>query len=317
MSPAAPLPGTTPAMQLSVPDIEIREGIRFRDLQVCPCCGGARLEVALNDGADFETGLGQFAVRECLQCGIQFTVPQPLAEDVHLLYDDRSSHDFDDSASFVDKLRRYNNIRQLKRLPERFREAGKVSLDYGCGSGFFTRSMRQYLGGRVIGSDFHETPPPLLCAANDVEYVADSALDTLHGTLDLIVCRNVLEHVVNPTAFISRLHGLLKPGGVLLIEVPNRRSVWTGLLGRYNFNYYLPRHLYHYDESSLARQLGAFTILGRWLDHSPILGKSFASMFGRKISGFAVAGLALLPLQMLLDAPLRRSSQLVVVAERS
>ena len=103
----------------SPPGIESREGIRFRDLQVCPCCGGTRLAITLEDGQDFETGLGQFAVRECLQCGIQFTVPQPLADDVHLLYDDRSSHDFDGSASFVERLRRYNNIRQLKRLPDR------------------------------------------------------------------------------------------------------------------------------------------------------------------------------------------------------
>ena len=296
--------------------IEIRDGIRFRDLRACPCCGHTRLAVVLDDGADFETGLGAFAVRECLGCGIQFTVPQPLAEDVHLLYDDRSSHDFDGSASFVDKLRRYNNIRQLRRLPDRFREANRVSLDYGCGSGFFTRSMRQYMAGRVIGSDFHQAPPPLLSSSGDIEYVADSGLDALHGALDLIVCRNVLEHVVDPTGFLARLRRLLKPGGILLIEVPNRRSAWTWLLGRYNFNYYLPRHLYHYDESSLARQLAGFRMTGRWLDHSPILGKSFGSMFGRKISGFALAGLALLPLQVFVDGPFRRSSQLVVIAER-
>lgn len=300
-----------------VAEVEIRGNIRFRHLRQCPCCGGTQLDRTLDDGPDFETGLGAYSVRECAQCGIQFTTPQPFAEDVHLLYDDRTSHDFDQSASFVDRLRRFNNLRQLKRLPRRFLEGNPTSLDYGCGSGFFTRSMREYLPGRVIGSDFHDSPPPLIERAGNIEYVADADLDSLEGQIDLIVCRNVLEHSVDPKAFIARLRAMLRPGGAILFEVPNRRSIWTTLLGRYNFNYYLPRHLYHYDEAALARHLEGFAISGRWHDHSPILGKSFGSMFGMQVSGFAFAGLALLPLQVLFDAPLRRSSQLVVIAERT
>lgn len=298
-------------------DVETRSGIRFRNLRQCPCCGSAQLACTLDDGPDFETGLGTYSIRECMQCGIQFTIPQPLAEDVHLLYDDRTSHDFDQSASFVDRLRRFNNLRQLKRLPSRLREGTPTSLDYGCGSGFFTRSMREYLPGRVIGSDFHDSPPPLIARSEGIGYVADTDLDSLSGQIDLIVCRNVLEHTVDPKAFIARLRGLLRANGVMLIEVPNRRSSWARLLGRYNFNYYLPRHLYHYDEASLAQHLEGFRITRRWLDHSPILGKSFGSMLGKQVSGFGLAGLALLPLQVLLDAPLRRSSQLVVIAERA
>lgn len=296
--------------------VEVRGNIRFRNLHRCPCCGNEELESTLDDGPDFETGLGTYSVRECIACGIQFTTPQPFAEDIHLLYDDRSSHDFDQSASFVDRLRRFNNLRQLKRLPKRFLTGEITSLDYGCGSGFFTRSMREYLPGRVIGSDFHGSPPPLIGSSKGIDYIADSDLSSLAGEVDLIVCRNVLEHTADPQAFIRRLREMLRPGGAILFEVPNRRSLWTRLLGKYNFNYYLPRHLYHYDEASLARHLDGFRVGGRWLDHSPILGKSFGSMLGMQVSGFAVAGLALLPLQILVDAPLRRSSQLVVIAER-
>ena len=77
--------------------VEVRGGIRFRTLTACPACGGERLTTALADGVDFETGLGAFAVRECESCGIQFTTPQPLPEDVHLLYADRDAHDFETS----------------------------------------------------------------------------------------------------------------------------------------------------------------------------------------------------------------------------
>jgi SAM-dependent methyltransferase len=295
---------------------ETRNGIRFRHLKACPACSSAKMKYILQDGMDFETALGTYAVLECGDCLLQFTVPQPLPEDVHLLYSSRSSHDFENSSSFVSYLRRYNNFRQLKRLPQHLFEGNPICLDYGCGAGFFTQSMRAYLPGRIIGSDFHAEPPPLIRASPTIEYMADSSLASLKGMLDLIVCRNVLEHTVDPPAVLARLRALLKEGGAILIEVPNRNSTWTRLLGRYNFNYYLPRHLYHYDEHSLAKQLGGFQIIGRWFDHSPILGKSFGSMVGARISGFALAGLLLLPLQVLFDAPAGRSSQLVVVALR-
>ena len=297
--------------------IEIRQGIRFNSPASCPCCGSADLADVLRDGADFETGLGHFKISECRTCGIQFTVPRPLAEDVSLLYLDRTSHDFDTATSFVSRLRTYNNIRLLRRLPSQLRDRNAVSLDYGCGSGFFTQSMRSYMSGRIIASDFHPSAPPLLASRSDIEYVCDEDLNSMAGSLDLVVCRNVLEHAVDPIAFLARQRSLLKESGFALIEVPNRRSTWSRLLGRNYFNYYLPRHLYHYDAPTLARHLAGFRVIGQWFDHSPILGKSFASMLGTKVSGFALMGLALLPLQVLLDAAPGRSSQLVVLAQRS
>lgn len=296
---------------------DVRAGIRFRNLDVCPCCGSKSLNIVFKNGADFETDLGTFSVLHCSQCEVDFTTPQPYAEDVRLLYADRSSHDFDLSMSFVSWLRRFNNTRQLKRLPMQLREGNPVSLDFGCGSGFFTQSMRAFLPGRVIGSDFHEAPPSIISANRDIEYISDAELDILFGHLDLIVCRNVLEHSINPTIFINRLHGLLKPGGLLLLEVPNRDSTWAHLLGQYNFNFYLPRHLYHFDISALERQLSGFMVISSWFDHSPILGKSLGNMFGTKVSGFSLTGLVLLPLQVCLDVLFGRSSQLVVVAQRN
>lgn len=296
--------------------VEIRSGIRFRQLEFCPCCTATEAQKLLTNGPDFESQLGQFNVYMCRTCGIGFTSPQPISEDIFKLYDNRSSHDFDESFAFVGWLRKLNNFRQLKRLPPQKREQQVTALDYGCGAGFFTRSMRQFLKGRVIGSDFHATPPALIAATSGIEYVSDEDLERFQQQLDVIVCRNVLEHTVDPVGFLDRLRKLLKPGGVLLVEVPNRRSIWMTIMGRYSFNYYLPRHLFHYDENSLTTHLQGFRIVGMWRDHSPILGKSIGNLLGVKISGFGLLGLFLLPEQFLIDFILGRSSQLVVVAER-
>ena len=297
--------------------VETRSGIRFRHLPGCPCCGSAQTRLELERGTDFESGLGDFSVRICLACGTAYTTPQPYPDDVPRLYDDRTSHDFDESSAFVSRLRRFNNIRQLKRLPARMQRDPVVALDYGCGSGFFTCTMREFLRGRVIASDFHDQAPALIAKRNDIEYLRDDQLEQLQQQLDIIICRNVLEHTVDPLAFLGRLRALLKLGGVVLIEVPNRESVWMRWLGRYAFNYYLPRHTYHYDERMLTQHLHGFRVVGVWRDHSPILGKSFGHMIGRKISGFGLSGLFLLPLQVAADTLFRQSSQLVVVAERT
>jgi SAM-dependent methyltransferase len=43
------------------------------------------------------------------------------------------------------------------------------------------------------------------------------------GTVDLIFCSSVLEHVADPAAFLSEVHRVLKPGGVFVAKTPNKR----------------------------------------------------------------------------------------------
>lgn len=45
------------------------------------------------------------------------------------------------------------------------------------------------------------------------------------GYFDVITCNEVLEHVYNPPLVINRLSSLLKPSGVLMMEVPNWRCL--------------------------------------------------------------------------------------------
>jgi 2-polyprenyl-3-methyl-5-hydroxy-6-metoxy-1,4-benzoquinol methylase len=44
------------------------------------------------------------------------------------------------------------------------------------------------------------------------------------GSIDLMLCLDVLEHLVNPWETIRRLDHFLKPGGILIISVPNIRN---------------------------------------------------------------------------------------------
>lgn len=59
------------------------------------------------------------------------------------------------------------------------------------------------------------------------------------ASIDMILCLDVLEHLVNPWETLRKLDALLKPGGLWIISVPNIRNyhILADLAFRGRFNY--------------------------------------------------------------------------------
>ena len=47
------------------------------------------------------------------------------------------------------------------------------------------------------------------------------------GYFDVILCNDVIEHMVDHDAFLERVKPLLRPGGVLIASIPNVRHIWN------------------------------------------------------------------------------------------
>lgn len=68
------------------------------------------------------------------------------------------------------------------------------------------------------------------CSATDLPYKSNS--------FDLIVCNSALEHIKEYKKVIAEIHRVLRPGGILIITVPNSEiqfgkrfnRFWTGIL---------------------------------------------------------------------------------------
>ena len=60
-----------------------------------------------------------------------------------------------------------------------------------------------------------------------------------------------LEHESDPVDALRSAHRVLEPGGLCLVEVPNWRSPWRALFGRYWMPLLMPQHLSHFDPTSL------------------------------------------------------------------
>jgi SAM-dependent methyltransferase len=96
---------------------------------------------------------------------------------------------------------------------------GAKVLDVGCGQGVALALFRA-AGlepiGITLGADAE------VCRANgfDVREMDFSFLEFEDASFDLVWCRHALEHSVFPYFTLSEMHRVLKPGGVLYVEVP-------------------------------------------------------------------------------------------------
>lgn len=118
-------------------------------------------------------------------------------------------------------------------------------LDVGCGTGATTQAVREQRD--VVWAGGIEYLPDVAARGEgrfQRLWVGDAAAADLEaeiapGSLDLVLCLDVLEHMADPWALVRRITALLAPGGRLIISVPNIRHyrfIWR-LITRGDFRY--------------------------------------------------------------------------------
>lgn len=105
--------------------------------------------------------------------------------------------------------------------------------DIGCGCGLYVFLLNAVLGRRKT-ADFYGidiVPENIEYAerlrkqlkVNNAVFAVDNAeaLTLPENSFDIVVCVEVVEHLVNPAKFITQLYKILKHGGVAIIATPN------------------------------------------------------------------------------------------------
>lgn len=129
-------------------------------------------------------------------------------------------------------------------------------LDVGCGTGKDLLRL-QRSGWAVTGVEISPYAASLARARLGCEVVVGHFDDVgLEGRyFDVVRLSHVLEHLPSPRKSLEKVRRLLRPGGLLWLEVPNAGSVERRLFGRYWYQWDLPRHLYHFTSATLVRLL--------------------------------------------------------------
>lgn len=135
----------------------------------------------------------------------------------HLLSDGREQVVFDPAGLPVTRTARALGA-CLPELPAR----GRL-LDFGCGNGAFLRSAGSQLPGWELQgldvSDHHRAAVESIPGVSG--FHAGSLAGLTGGPFDLVVAWHVVEHLQDPEAELTSLRHRLKPGGRLLISVPD------------------------------------------------------------------------------------------------
>lgn len=214
----------------------------------CPVCGEQAWEL------DFPVGSG--AIHHCTKCSLKATAPSMDAKALAALYD----------RGFYDpKARRFRSM-IVERLMRRFRvwralrlhrqlggRAGRI-LDVGCGRGF-TLAALQELGHEVYGIQI--SPEAAAYARERLGITNIETRDLLdvgypENSFDAVTAYHVIEHLADPHAFLLEARRILRPGGHLILEVPNAAGWGARWTGRHWLGWDVPYHRFHFSRRTLA-----------------------------------------------------------------
>ena len=195
-------------------------------------------------------------VSECIECEIAMTHPFPSEGELARLY---SSGNYRTSKGkrfgpLIESLIHLGRIRKRRRISQ-FMKPGKI-LDIGCGRGLFLDVMRRG-GWSTIGTELNEETASYAIKVYDLKILSGDIIQHQlpADSLNAININQVLEHLKNPHKVIEECHRVLRKGGVLVISVPDLRSLQF-TIGKENwFLLDLPFHLFHFTEEGLSRLL--------------------------------------------------------------
>jgi len=137
-------------------------------------------------------------------------------------------------------------------------EPGATIIDLGCGAGsILARTTRDL--DFAIAAD-HD--PLLLSTArctgsHPVQLNLDADLPLASDSIDVVLCTDVIEHIVEPAGILGEIHRILRPGGLLIVFTPPYDSI------RWN----LAERLHHLVTQRPADHISPFTreSLGWWV----------------------------------------------------
>jgi len=142
-------------------------------------------------------------------------------------------------------------------------EPGGSLLDIGAGEGFLMDAAHRQRHP-VIGLDFSSFAIEKFFGELRDQLIVGDVFDSLaqlaaRGDRFAACCAiNVLEHVIDPTALLDAVRGVLQPSGVLALTVPNDFSRLQKLLrdeGRIANQFWFapPQHLHYFNAENLPR----------------------------------------------------------------
>lgn len=214
----------------------------------CPACGGQLARWCSVAGSEPRFADRRFELARCGSCGTAVTLgeaPPGLHESGAYQMNAPRLHRVAQPV-----LRGFDAQRLAMLRP--VAAPGARLLDVGAGRGrFVTSALEAGYDARGI------EPSPRGGDEVRVERAGIEQAAVEEGSLDAVTIWHVLEHLDDPGRALPRIRGWIRPGGALLVGVPNIASAQARLGGTRWYHLDVPRHRVHFTPSGIRSLLSA------------------------------------------------------------
>ncbi len=171
--------------------------------------------------------------KKCLNCGSLFSRAIYNTKDLEKTYNDvyfredyKKGGGFDYFSNKEEKIKSF--LEKLRIISEFiFPFKNLEILDIGCAAGYFLEVAKRN-GFNVYGIEISKEASAFANKEFGIKIIAPDLLSiSSENKYDVITMFQVLEHLPFPKEQLMKVYDLLKPGGILFIEVPNFFSVDT------------------------------------------------------------------------------------------
>jgi SAM-dependent methyltransferase len=223
----------------------------------CTSCGSDSLQTLYTVRDSNRRSTGEvFSIARCRTCGISQTLPQPAKERIASYY----TEDYYPASAGGPQARR-SQLEKLA-LVRKTSTSGRL-LDIGTGVGLFLREAQE-AGFSAEGVEISATTAALGRDQLGVEiHTGDFLTIPLSpSSYDIVTLWHSLEHFHQPREVLGKIARLLKPGGRVVIAVPNINSLQARLFRSRWYHLDVPRHLFHFTPDTLTALLrdAGFTV---------------------------------------------------------
>lgn len=221
--------------------------MRTHVIDRCPSCGADQAEDLLLDG---------HPLQRCQACGLVYALEAADPDEIYVDGYLTGATEFGPPSLVDPDFQRFLHHAGHRRMAaiERHEPVGAF-LDVGCGTGDVLVAAQER-GWRAVGAEPVEESAAIAAARGvDVRRALLERSGLPEGSYDAVGAFHVLEHMEDGRAFLQLIARWARPGGLVVVEVPNwggfhrrrKGAAWPGLRPL--------EHVAHYDAATLATTL--------------------------------------------------------------
>ena len=221
---------------------------------VCRFCG------SIHTGFEFSTVdifKDHFELHRCADCDTVFLYPYPTDEQLQNAYADDYYGEKEEKfeslfEKIVDGFRRRRAVRLSRRL-----DKGAAVLDVGCGNGKFLQELNLKKPCRLFGVEPGKKQAERAGRIPEITLKQGvlEAGDFPDESMDAVTLFHVFEHLPEPAKTLEIVDRVLKPGGLLVLSMPNINSLQSKWFRGKWLHLDPPRHLLFLPISALDREM--------------------------------------------------------------